>query len=85
MKNNKYLSIPQVAKFLGLSRGAVYKRVINKQIKAIKVGRNYIIPSDSITSRLHTRLSSTDKHKIERVVKRVINEYGETLRMLGDE
>ncbi|MCA9400563.1 MAG: helix-turn-helix domain-containing protein [Candidatus Omnitrophica bacterium] len=38
-----YLSIPQYARELGLSRIAVYKKVKNGQLPAKKVGRHYVI------------------------------------------
>ena len=43
MQKEKYLTIPQAAKLLGISRIAVYKKVKNGQIKADKIGRNYVI------------------------------------------
>jgi len=48
MKNNRYLTIPELAKILGISRIAVYKKVKNGTIKAIRVGRNFAIPRTSI-------------------------------------
>ena len=38
MQKEKYLTIPQAAKLLGISRIAVYKKVKNGQIKAEKSG-----------------------------------------------
>ena len=48
MKNNRYLTIPELARILGISRIAVYKKVKNGTIKAIRVGRNFAISRASI-------------------------------------
>jgi excisionase family DNA binding protein len=44
MKRKKYFSIPELAKILGISRIAVYKRVKKGDIEAIRIGRNYAVP-----------------------------------------
>ncbi|MBZ0166922.1 MAG: helix-turn-helix domain-containing protein, partial [Candidatus Omnitrophica bacterium] len=41
-----YLSIPEYARQLGISRIAVFKKVKQGLIPAKKVGRNYVIPTD---------------------------------------
>ena len=48
MKSTDYLTIPQLAKLLGISRIAVYKKVKKGQIEAIKIGRNYVISKSKI-------------------------------------
>jgi excisionase family DNA binding protein len=47
-----YLTIPQVAKILGISRIAVYKRVKKGQIKATKIGRNYAVPKNALSPQI---------------------------------
>ncbi len=42
---SKYISIPEYAQALGISRIAVYQRVIKGLIPAKKIGRNYVIES----------------------------------------
>ncbi len=39
----QYMSVPEVAKHLGLSRIVVFKRIKEGQIKAIKIGRSYAV------------------------------------------
>jgi excisionase family DNA binding protein len=85
MKKEKYLTIPQAAKLLGISRIAVYKKVKNGQIKAQKIGRNYAIPRQAIGISRGTPLSASTKKEIDAVIQRVVKEYGETLRLLGRE
>jgi len=83
MNKNEYFSIPQLAKILGLSRIAVYRKVKKGQIKAMKIGRVYAIPKDYIVGILGKALKEKDKQEIEIAVRRTMKEYGEVLRLLG--
>ena len=85
MNPKKYLSVPQVAKILGISRIAVFKRVQKGQIKAIRIGRQYAIPVQSLNNLLGRNLTESEKKQIEKTVRRAFDEYGETLRLLGRE
>ena len=85
MENKEYMSIPEVAKLIGLTRQAVHKKVKKGQIKAIKIGRNYAIPMRNLIGIISKNLQDEDKEKIRNIVKRVVEEYGETLKLLGDE
>lgn len=85
MEDNDYLSIPQLARILGLSRIAVYKKVKSGDIKAIRIGKNYAIPRKSIASILGKTLKEDAKEEIDRAVKKTVKEYGEVLRLLGNE
>lgn len=81
----KYITIPALAKMLGLSRIAVFKKVKNGQIRAIRIGRNYAIPAKYLDTILGKVLSSRDKTEIDAAVKRTVREYGEVLKLLGRE
>ncbi len=85
MEKGGYISIPQLAKILGLSRVAVYKKVKNGRIKAVKVGRNFAIPKRYIANIIGKTLGEKDKKQIDSAIKKVIKEYGEVLAMLGSE
>ncbi len=85
MEKYKYLSIPEVAKLLGISRIAVYKKVKKGQIQAEKIGRAYAVPREIISSILGGSLDDRAKKEINEVVEATMNEYGETLRLLGKE
>ena len=85
MAKNEYISIPQLAKILGISRIAVYKRVKKGQIKAIKVGRSFAIPKKDIVNILGRALTKDDKKEIDEAVKKTVKEYGEVLKLLGRE
>jgi excisionase family DNA binding protein len=85
MKNKAVMTIAELAKILGVSRIAVYKKVKKGQIKAIKIGRTYAIPTEDLANILGESLSQAQKHQIEQAVAKTVKEYGETLRLLGRE
>jgi len=85
MGKEKYLSIPELAKILGLSRIAVYRQVKNGNIKAVKIGRAYAIPQQQIGNILGKSLSEDDKKQIDKAVKKTVEEYGQVLKLLGTE
>jgi len=85
MKKEFYLTIPELAKILGMSRIAVFKKVKSGEIPAIRVGRNYAIPKKFINNILGHPLSDEEKAQIDIAVKKVVTEYGEVLRLLGRE
>jgi excisionase family DNA binding protein len=85
MKKGEYLTIPQLAEILGISRVAVYKKVKKGQIKAVKIGRAYAIPQKQIGAILGKTLRQQDKKEIDRAVAKTIKEYGHTLKLLGSE
>lgn len=79
------LSTTELAKILGISRIAVFKKIKSGEIKAKKVGRNFIINRRDLAEILGSVLSDEKKRDIEKSVKRTIKEYGETLKLLGKE
>ena len=85
MERNKYITIPQLAEILGISRIAVFKKVKKGEIKAIKIGRNYAIPKTIIANIMGEALNNEEKREIERAVKKTVREYGEVLKRLGRE
>jgi len=89
MEKSKYYSIAQIAKILGLSRQAVYKRVKKGKIKAVRIGRSYAIPRDFVDKKVvdiqgHP-LSKREKDIINKSVEKTVKEYGDVLKKLGRE
>lgn len=86
---NQYITVAELAKILKLSRVAVFNRIKKGQIPAEKIGRAYVISSryvDDLVQYIDVSvLTEKRKSEIEKVVGRVIKEYGETLRLLGQE
>ncbi len=85
MGDTQFLSTTQLARILGISRIAVFKKIQKGEIKASKVGKTYIIDSRDIGNILGTALTEQDKTDIDQAVKKTVREYGETLRLLGKE
>ena len=83
MKDKDFLSTIELAKILGVSRIAVYKRVKSGKIKATKVGRDFLIDKKDLESILGKELEEQKKINIEEAVKKTVEEYGETLKLLG--
>ena len=80
-----YISVPELARMLGLSRIAVFKKIKNGQIKAIRIGRNYAISRRYLDAILGKTLNDADKREIDSAVKKTVKEYGEVLKLLGRE
>ena len=93
MENNDekrdFLSIPQAAKILGISRIAVYKKVKEGKIKSVKIGRQFAIPATEISANIidvtGSDLSEKEKQDIHEAVRKTVKEYGEVLDLLGKE
>ena len=85
MEKKEYLTIPQLAELLGISRIAVYKKVKSGQIKAVRIGRIYAIPNKVISNILGKELTPQSKKNIDKAVKKTVDEYGEVLQLLGRE
>jgi excisionase family DNA binding protein len=92
MEKNKefeFVSLSEMAKMLGISRVAVFKRIKKGQIPAERIGRFYII-SRSVAETIAggkdvEGMTEQKKEIIERAVKKAVSEYGQTLRLLGNE
>lgn len=84
-----FISIAELAKMLGISRVAVFKKIKKGQIPAEKIGRSYAISMEDATDIVHGVASKvlTEEKKVEikKAVEKVVKEYGETLRLLGKE
>jgi len=85
MREKEFLSTIELAKLLGISRVAVFKKIKKGHIKATKVGRNFIINKKDLGYILGKTLSPSKKKIIDKAVMKTIKEYGETLRLLGNE
>lgn len=79
------LSTTGVAKLLGISRVAVFKKIKSGQIKATKAGRSFVIDKNELPEILGTVLTERARREIDASVDKTIKEYGETLKLLGKE
>lgn len=83
MEKKDFFATSELAKILGISRVAVYKRIKSGKIKARKIGRNFVIEKKELGNILGKELTEKNKEEIEKAVERVVREYGETLKLLG--
>lgn len=80
----KYLSTSEVAKILGISRVAVFKKIKAGQLKAQLVGKSYVIDPKQL-GLYYNELKDADKKVIQDAVRKVLEQYGEAIRKLGKE
>jgi len=81
----EYYSITELAELLGISRVAVFKKIKAGKIKAVKIGRMFVIPGSECSLSGKSAMTAGQKAIIDEGVKRTVNEYGEVLKMLGNE
>lgn len=84
MGEQKFIGTTEVAELLGVSRVTVFNRIKSGKIKAIKVGRNYIIEKSSLGPAFKN-VSANQKQLVKRAVDKAFEDYGEILRRLGNE
>ncbi len=84
-QKKEFYSLAEIATMLGISRIAVYKKVKSGEIEAIRIGRSYAVPMKIIALIMGRELRTEDKKRINIAVKKVIKEYGEMLKKLGQE
>ena len=85
MTREKYITIPELAKLLGVSRIAIYNRVKKGQIPATKIGGTHVITDKTVADILGRKLTAKGKKRIDAAVERTVREYGEVLKRLGKE
>jgi len=82
----QFISTTELASLLGVSRITVFNKIKNGSIKAKKIGRNFIIDKADLDPELFKKqMTKNDEQEIKEAVKKTIDEYGETLRLLGKE
>lgn len=87
MANNteKRYSVKQVADMMGLSRITIFNYIKKGKLKAQKIGRGYVISESDVAEITNKELTVSSKKEIEKGVRRVLKEYGETIKLLGKE
>jgi excisionase family DNA binding protein len=85
MPTEKYLTIPELARLLGVSRVTVYNWVKKGLIPAAKAGRNYIITDKTMNEIFGGTMTPEKKRKIDAAVRRTVQEYGKILKRLSRE
>ncbi|MFH1664854.1 MAG: excisionase family DNA-binding protein [Candidatus Omnitrophota bacterium] len=87
-EKKQYLSVTEAANLLGISRQTVHNKIKNGEIKATKIGRVFAISREEfkkivgdITGHF---LSEDEKHKLDEIIDKTVEEYGEVLKWLGN-
>lgn len=81
---DKFISTSEAAKILGISRVAVFKQIKAGKLKAERVGRNFVIDKVLLIGSIE-KPSQKRIEEIDRVVDKVLKEYGEVIKKLGKE
>lgn len=81
----KYYSTIETANIFKVSRKTVFQWARDGKIKAVKVGRNYIIPHSAILEKLGKTLGVEKKAAIENAINRALKDYEKTFKLLGQE
>lgn len=85
MENKDYYSVKEIAQALNISRIAVFNKIKAGLIKAVKIGRMYAVPASEVDNLIGKTLTPAQKKIIDQGIKKTVEEYGETLRLLGKE
>ncbi|MFA6534590.1 MAG: excisionase family DNA-binding protein [Patescibacteria group bacterium] len=85
MPKNQYISTTEAAKTLGISRIAVFKRIQQGKLKAVKNGRNFVIDKNEVKSPALGLMSPAVGREIEAAIAKTVQDYGETLKLLGSQ
>ena len=84
-KSAEYLSTSDVARLLGVSRIAVFKKIQSGKIRAERFGRNYLISRTALAEALGELVSEKRKQDIDVTVKDIVTQYRDALKRLGKE
>lgn len=70
MKNKeKYLTTAELAKMLGISRVAIFNKIKEGEIKATKLGRNYVIDKQSLPADIQAKIKEERKEAAEEMTE----------------
>ncbi len=84
MQHKNFYTVPELAKIIGLSRSQIFRRVQANLIPHQKAGRIYLVPRSYVDSVLG-EITTEDQKEIEKAVKKVIRQYGDVIKKLGEE
>lgn len=83
-KVKSFVSAPEAAKICGVSRVTILRWIKSGKINAEQVGRNFVVPVSELAK--YAKKAPPDRtSEIEVAVKKVVEDYGETLRLLAKE
>ena len=68
MEDEKFITTTELAKMLGVSRIAVYKRIKSGKIIALRIGRNFVIDKKDLGDILGKELKQSERLEIEKAL-----------------
>jgi len=84
MKNDKFLTTTEVAKILGISDRHVRRLIASNLIPAKRIGHSFVIEISQLNPAFQ-KATNTEKEFVHESIDKIIDEYGETLKLLGSE
>ncbi len=84
MIQKEFVTIPELAKKIGLSRMQVFRQVKANLIPHQRVGHEYLIPKEYVDS-IMGEMTAKDQKEIEKAVKKIVRQYGDVIKKLGAE
>ncbi|MBI2035665.1 MAG: excisionase family DNA-binding protein [Candidatus Liptonbacteria bacterium] len=81
----EFYSTAEAAKLLRVSRVSIFQKIKSGNIRAQKVGRNFIIKKSDLFEALGNVLSKEKKQNVDRAVAKALRDYGEVFKKLGKE
>jgi excisionase family DNA binding protein len=72
--SKEFYSTTEVARILNISRVSVFRQIKLGKIKAIKIGRNFVISHDGLLEALGKSVGTAKKEAIERAIDRAMKE-----------
>lgn len=70
INKSQFITVPEMAKMLGITRAAINKQISEGKIPAEKVGRNYLIPRTALSTDLQDRIRKGQKETTKTVIER---------------
>lgn len=59
--SDKFYSTPEVAKILGITRIAVFKKIRSGKLKAMKVGKGYVVAKEDLMHHYRLKIAKAAK------------------------
>jgi len=68
MDKSDYITTAELAKMLDISRVAVFKKIKDGELKAVAMGRNYVVEKDSLPSEIRERIQEEKRQTVEKII-----------------
>ncbi len=59
--SDKFYSTPEVAKILGITRIAVFKKIKSGKLRAMKIGKGYVVAKEDLMQHYRLKLTKAAK------------------------